>query len=64
MICSLDIVIPLLDSLHNGPVLQIISVIVLCIAFGSLGGSSSISESLSCSAGSKANFAGLVFSNW
>jgi hypothetical protein len=29
MICSLDIVIPLLDSLHNGQVLQIISVIVL-----------------------------------
>ena len=34
------------------------------IAFGTLGGSSSISKSLSCSAGSKANFVGLVCSNW
>jgi hypothetical protein len=34
------------------------------MAFGGLGGSSSISESLSCSAGSKANFVDLVFSRW
>ena len=35
-----------------------------CIIALGLGGSSSISESLSCSVGSKGNFAGLVFSNW
>ena len=37
---------------------------VCTIAFGGLGGSSSMSESLSCSAGLRVIFAGLVCSNW